>query len=150
MLGGALCPWSARDHHFMSLIMDNDLRKRHYELHVTQRDEGLDLVVAELNYTVVPFTMKVGSLTTCPFNDNGEEEIRAKWDGVVAQARSSGGNLVKRCLVPTGETSKLLMEPGNFVCHCDDYLIDDDDAHDDDLLAIELADRHNSPLEDAS
>ena len=45
-------------------------------------------MVAELDYTFVRFTMKVGSLTMCPFNDNGAEELRAKWDGLVAQARS--------------------------------------------------------------
>ena len=59
--------------------------------------------------------MKVGSLTTCPFNDNGAEELRAKWDGVVAQARSGNANLVKRSLVSTGETSKLVVAPANFV-----------------------------------
>ena len=92
-------------------------KKNHYKRHKVQRAEGLDLVVAELNYTVVPFTMKVGSLTTCPFNDNGAEELRAKWDGVVAQARSANTNLVKRRLVLTGETSnwKLVMAPANFV-----------------------------------
>ena len=97
--------------------MDHALEKNHYKLHRVQRDEGLDLVVAELNYTVVPFTMKVGSLTTCLFNDNGAEELRAKWDGLVAQARSGNANLVKHHLVSTGETSnwKLVVAPANFV-----------------------------------
>jgi hypothetical protein len=105
----------------MSMVMDHDLNKRHYELHTAQRDQGLDLVVVELDYTVVPFKMTVGSLTSCPLNDNGQEEIRRKWDRVVKTARSENGNLVKRCLVSAGETFKLLMEPGNFVCHCDDH-----------------------------
>ena len=38
----------------MSLIMDHDLAKNHYKLHAVQQDEGLDLVVVELDYTVVP------------------------------------------------------------------------------------------------
>ncbi|KIM90307.1 hypothetical protein PILCRDRAFT_812049 [Piloderma croceum F 1598] len=104
----------------MSTVMNNDLKIRHYEVHSVKRNQDLDIVVVHFDYTVVPFKMTVGSLTSCPLDDNGESEIRAKWDGVVDHARRTNSNLVKRWLVPTGETSKLMMEAGNIVCHCDD------------------------------
>jgi hypothetical protein len=122
-------PWSARDDHFMRTVMNNDLEIRHYEVHAVKRNQDLDIVVVDFNYTVVPFKMIIGSLTSCSLNDNGEIEIRAKWDGVVDHARKTNSNLIKRWLVPTGETSKLMMEAGNIVCHCDD----DTDVGDDQL-----------------
>jgi hypothetical protein len=121
MVEGAVCPWSPRDDHFMHTVMSHDLNKRHYEVHAVRRDQDLDIVVVEFDYTVVPFKMNVGSLTSCPLDDNGSEEIRAKWDRVLDLARSTNCNLIKRWLVPTGETSKLMMESGNLECHCDDH-----------------------------
>jgi hypothetical protein len=115
----------------MRKVMNRDLEIRHYEVHTAKRDQGLDIVVVEFDYTVVPFKMTVGSLTSCPLNDNDEEEIRTKWDRVLEGTRSTNSNLVMRCLVPTGETYKLMMEAGNIVCHCDDH--DGDENGDSDL-----------------
>jgi hypothetical protein len=138
-----VCPWSARDDHFMSTVMNNDLRIRHYEVHAVKRNQDLDIVVVDFDYTVVPFKMTVGSLTSSPLDDNGESEIRAKWDGVVDRARETNCNLVKRWLVPTGETSKLMMEAGNIICHCDDNVDVGDDPLND-TTKIESAGRDHS------
>jgi hypothetical protein len=126
----------------MRMVMDSDLNSRHYEVHAAKRDQDLDIVVVEFDYTVVPFKMAVGSLTSCPLDDNGQEEIRAKWDGVVAVARSTDQNLVKRWKVPTGETSKLMMEAGHIVCHCDDH--DSGQDNDDGQLELEWVGRDDS------
>jgi len=138
-----VCPWSTRNDHFMRTVMHNDLRMRHYEVHTAKRNQDLDIVIVDFDYTVVPFTMTVGSFSSRPLDDNGEKEIRAKWDGVVEYARNTNRNLLKRWLVPTGETSKLMMEAGMIVCHCDDGADDGNDLHND-LAEIESAGRDDS------
>ena len=120
MVDGAVCPWSIRDEQFMRTVMNNDLKLRHYEVHTVKRDERLDIVIVEFDYTVVPFKMVVGSLASCPLDDNGQDEVRAKWDRVLEHARKTKQNLIKRWRVPTGETAKLMMEAGNIICRCDD------------------------------
>jgi len=127
----------------MNTVMNNDLKTRHYEVHAVKRNQDLDIVVVDFDYTVVPFKMTVGSLNSCPLDDNGEREIRAKWDGVVDRARRTNSNLIKRWLVPTGETAKLMMEAGNIICHCDDDADVSDDPRND-TTEIESASREYS------
>ncbi|KIM90308.1 hypothetical protein PILCRDRAFT_812050, partial [Piloderma croceum F 1598] len=99
--GGAMCPWLARDTHLMRTVVNTDLEIRHYEVHSVKRNQDLDIVIVHFDYTIVP------SITSCSLDDNGERKIRAKWDGVVDYARRTNSNLIRRWLVPTGETSKL-------------------------------------------
>lgn len=106
---GRSAPLSRRDFNFIQAVAEHNCRKKRDEILAIRKRDNIKTLVVEHDYSVYPFTMRVGSPKTCyPAYGGHDAQELGDWEDCLQKAKANPeGVAILMVLTAEGTCSKL-------------------------------------------